>query len=304
MQAADAKIKFSLKGNMNEPMIETTISNRPPWERPFWKPTKGKGFIFFYLIAIHVLAVTGLILFPLPSLRVAGLALLFVCLGGLGTTVCYHRTLSHRTVKLNKVIEQVLIFCAMFNGSGAPASWVAYHRHHHSKSDTPEDISSPTHGGFWWAHLRWLYQSPRADTQYWCPEFNQGIYKVWTYAEVPVILLSLFCGAALGWQGFFWIGAVRLIYSLHMQCFVNSLTHLGHSADGDTSQNVWWLGPLQMAAWGENWHRNHHSNAGSARFGLRWWQIDFGWYFIRALEATGFAHNVRRPRPANQTVAN
>jgi fatty-acid desaturase len=289
---------------MNEPPIESTIVKSYPWERPFWKPTKGKGAIFFYLIAIHVLAVTGLILFPLPSLRVAALTVILAWLGGLGTTVCYHRALSHRTVKLNKAIEQALIFCAMFNGSGAPASWVAYHRHHHSKSDTPEDISSPTHGGFWWAHLRWLYQSPRADAQYWCPEFNKGIYKVWTYAEVPVLLLSLFCGAILGWQGLFWIGALRLVYSLHMQCFVNSLTHLGHSEAGDTSQNVWWLGPLQMTGWGENWHHNHHSNAGSARFGLRWWQVDIGWYFIWALEALGFAHSVRRPRPANQIAAN
>lgn len=289
---------------MNDSTIESTIAKSYAWERPFWKPIKGKGAVFFYLIVIHLLAVTGLILFPLPSLRVFLVALSLIGLGGLGTTVGYHRTLAHRSVKLNKIVEQALIFFAMFNGSGAPASWVAYHRHHHSTADTSEDISSPTHGGFWWAHLRWLYQSPRADAQHWCPEFNRGIYKAWTYAEVPILLLSLFCGAVLGWQGFFWIGAIRLVYSLHMQCFVNSLTHLGHNEDGDTSQNVWWLGPLQITAWGENWHRNHHSNAGSARFGLRWWQVDVGWYFIRALEAVGFAHNVRRPRPANQTVAN
>lgn len=284
-------------------VVEGTNESRP-WDRPIWKPTKGKGAIFFYLVAIHVLAVVGLILFPLPSLRVGMTALALVILGGLGTTVCYHRTLSHRTLKLNLAIEQVLIFCAMFNGSGAPTSWVAYHRHHHSKADTAEDISSPTHGGFWWAHLRWLYQSPRADAKKWAPELNKGVYTFWTYAEVPVILLSLFCGALMGWQGFFWIGAIRLVYSLHMQCFVNSLTHLGHSEDNDTSQNVWWLGPLQLAAWGENWHRNHHSNAGSARFGLRWWQVDVGWYFIWTMEAMGFAKNVRRPRVAVPALSN
>src|SRR6266571_4049326 len=123
---------------------------------------------------IHVLAVIGLILFPLPSLRILSLTLLFTALGGLGTTVCYHRVLAHRTLKLNKVIEQLLVFWAMFNGSGAPASWVAYHRNHHSHTDTPEDISSPKQGGFWWAHLRWLYQSAAADRQRWCPELNQG----------------------------------------------------------------------------------------------------------------------------------
>jgi fatty-acid desaturase len=251
--------------------------------------------VLFYLLLIHVLAVIGLFLFPLPGWKILGLALLFTILGGFGTTVCYHRMLAHRTLRMNRLIEHLLVFFAVFNGSGAPASWVAYHRHHHSRADTPEDISSPKHAGFWWAHLRWLYQSAPADRQAWCPEMNRGAYKVWTLAEVPLLLLSLSCGLALGWPGVFWLGSIRLVYSLHMQCFVNSLTHLGHSDESDSSKNVWWLGPFQLAAWGENWHRNHHSNAGSARFGLRWWQIDMGWYFIYALEALGLASNVRRP---------
>ncbi|HEX2712565.1 MAG TPA: fatty acid desaturase [Candidatus Acidoferrales bacterium] len=277
-------------------MSQTAIQEIRPWERPFWRPARGKAGVLFYLVLIHTLAVIGLILFPLPSLRILSLTLLFTALGGFGTTVCYHRMLAHRTLKLNKVIEHLLVFWAMFNGSGAPASWVAYHRHHHSRSDTPEDICSPTHGGFWWAHLRWLYQSAPADPQRWCPELNHRAYKFWTLAQAPVVLLSLFCGLALGWQGFFWLGAIRLVYSLHMQCLVNSLTHLGHSEEGDSSKNVWWLGPLQLTAWGENWHRNHHSNAGSARLGLRWWQMDIGWYFIYALEMAGLARNVKRPR--------
>jgi fatty-acid desaturase len=277
-------------------MSQTTPQEIRPWERPFWKPARGRAGVFSYLVLIHVLAVIGLILFPLPSLRILSLTLLFTALGGFGTTVCYHRMLAHRTLKVNKIIEHLLVFWAMFNGSGAPASWVAYHRHHHSSTDTPDDVSSPKQGGFWWAHLRWLYQSARADPQRWCPELDRGTYKVWTLAQTPVILLSLFGGLALGWQGFFWLGAIRLVYSLHMQCLVNSLTHLGHSEEGDSSQNVWWLGPLQLTAWGENWHRNHHSNAGSARLGLRWWQTDVGWYFICALEAVGLASNVKRPR--------
>lgn len=277
-------------------MSETGIHEIRPWEQPFWKPVRGRGSVLFYLVLIHVLAVIGLILFPLPSLKVLGVTLLLTFLGGLGTTVCYHRLLAHRTLKLNKFVEHFLIFWAVSSGSGAPASWVAFHRHHHSCPDTPDDISSPKQGGFWWAHLRWLYQSAPADQQKWCPELTRGMYKFWSYAEAPMLLLFLCGGAVFGWQGFFWIGAIRLVYMLHMQCFVNSLTHLDHSEERDSSKNVWWLGPLQLAAWGENWHRNHHSNAGSARFGQRWWQPDIGWYFICAMESIGLASGVKRPR--------
>ncbi|HEY2495469.1 MAG TPA: hypothetical protein VGK24_00240 [Candidatus Angelobacter sp.] len=277
-------------------MNQTTIQKIQPWERPVWQPAPVKIPIFIYLILVHILALMGLILFPIPNARVL-IATLVICgLGGLGTTVCYHRLLAHRTFKLNKAVEPMLILCAIFNGSGAPATWVAYHRHHHSHADTLEDVSSPRQGGFWWAHLRWLYQSAPADPQRWCPELNRGAYRFWEYSEVPIIMLSMSCGLMLGWQGFFWIGAIRLVYSLHMQCFVNSLTHLGHSGERDSSQNIWWLGPLQLTAWGENWHRNHHTYAGSARLGLRWWQIDIGWYFIFFLEAIGLARNVKRPR--------
>ncbi len=41
-----------------------------PWDRPFWKPVKGKGAIFFYLVLIHVFAIIGLILFPVPGWKV------------------------------------------------------------------------------------------------------------------------------------------------------------------------------------------------------------------------------------------
>lgn len=279
---------------MNQPAVGVVH----PWEQPFWKPAKGKWGVLLYLIIIHVLAVIGIILYPVPSLKVFLISLSIAALGGFGTTVCYHRLLAHRTLKLNKVVEHILVFGAMFSGGGAPASWVAYHRHHHSHVETPNDISSPKQGGFWWSHLRWLYQSEQADKQRWCPELTRGFYKVWMFTEAPLLIFSICFGIIWGWQGFFWIGAMRLVYTLHMQCFVNSITHLGHEEEGDSSKNLWWLGPLQLTAWGENWHKNHHSNAGSARLGLHWWQPDMGWYLIVALESVGLASGVKRPNMA------
>ena len=54
--------------------METSLTQRAPvaqpWHRPFWKPVHGKEGVFTYLILIHVLSLIGLILFPLPSLKV------------------------------------------------------------------------------------------------------------------------------------------------------------------------------------------------------------------------------------------
>src|SRR5215813_8447404 len=104
-------------------MTHSAIVVSKPWDRPFWKPVRGKEGVFTYLILIHVLATVGIISFPIPTLKVLGFTVFFTCLGGLGTTVCYHRLLAHRTLKVNRFVEQVLIFWAIFNGSGHPASW-------------------------------------------------------------------------------------------------------------------------------------------------------------------------------------
>jgi fatty-acid desaturase len=58
---------------------------------------------------------------------------------------------------------------------------------------------------------------------------------------------------------------------LHMQMVVNSLPHTapGLPEGADASRNIWWLGPLQLGAWGENWHKNHHRDVNAARFGRK-----------------------------------
>jgi fatty-acid desaturase len=273
------------------------LAQERPWNRPWWKPLPGHLATFFFIILIHLLAIVGLVSYPIPSWRVLAISLLFACLGGLGTTVCYHRTLAHRSLKLNRFVEQALIFITIFNGNGSPLRWVANHRQHHAKADTIEDISSPHFGGFWWAHIRWVYQWPASEVKRWCPDLNIWPYRIWFVLLTPVILLSIFSGLLWGWEGFFWIGAIRLVYTLHFQMVVNSVLHMSPEVpEGeDSSRNIWWLGPFQLGAWGENWHRNHHGEANSARFGRQWKQIDVGWYFILLLEQLGLAWDVRRP---------
>ncbi len=277
----------------------STLAERLPWEQPWWRPAPGQWATFGYLISIHILSLIGLILYPIPSGSIFVVALSLLLLGGLGTSVCYHRALAHRTAKLNAVVEHILIFFTVFNGSGSPIQWTANHRHHHAQADTIDDVSSPRFGGFWWAHLRWLYQWPQSDPRRWSPDLMGNRYLVWSTLQPMLVGGSLFWGLLVfGWEGFFWIGPIRLMYALHMQCFVNSLLHLSPDAPEhtDSSRNIWWLGPLQLTAWGENWHRNHHQNPNSARFGWTTWQVDMGWYFLMLLEKFRLVKDVKRPR--------
>ncbi|MHB9002096.1 MAG: fatty acid desaturase, partial [Thermoanaerobaculia bacterium] len=185
---------------------------------------------------------------------------------------------------------------AIFHGSGAPASWTANHRQHHAKVETPDDVSSPWIGGFWWSHLRWLWQAGNVPISRWSPDLDKPQYRFWQRAQIPMLALSLFGGLVFGIPAFFWIGPIRLVFSLHAQCFVNSIAHMrpDRKPGEDSSQNIVWLGFIHMLQ-GENWHGNHHAKPAAARLGWTPWQIDFGWYVIWMLERVRLARKVRRP---------
>ncbi len=269
----------------------------PPWEWPWWRTTKHDRIILPWFILIHSTAAVGLILFPMPGWRILLGAIALSWIGGLGTTICYHRSLAHRALRLNPWISSVLTFFAMFNGSGSPTTWVASHRVHHAYADTEEDLSSPVRHGFWWAHLRWLWQADAPSVAQFCPDLNRPLYRVWRLLQPAILTLSFFGGLYFGLCAFFWLGAIRLVFSLHAQCFVNSVCHsqpdtlLGE----DSSRNVRWLGLMHFFQ-GENWHRNHHARPAVARLGLTWRQPDVGYAMICVLEWMGLASNVRRLR--------
>ncbi len=109
-------------------------------------------------------------------------------------------------MKLNPVVRNILVFFAMLNGSGSPLSWAANHRLHHAKSDTPEDVSSPRVGGFWWSHLRWLWQAGAAPIKRYCKEMDTPGYRFWKHAQIPLCAAGLLVGLPFGLTAFFWMG--------------------------------------------------------------------------------------------------
>ncbi len=61
----------------------------------------------------------------------------------------------------------------------------------------------------------------------------------------------------------------------------------------DASTNI-----TPVAAWigGEELHNNHHAYPTSAKFSIRWYEFDLGWFYIRTLSIMGLA-TVRKTAP-------
>jgi len=280
-----------------------TIHELEPWKRSFFYCAPGEIPTLLWVLGIHAIVIAGLIFLPFPGWIVFGVALALLWLGGLGTTVAYHRALSHRSLNLHPAVEHTLIFFAMLNGSGNPLTWVANHRYHHRHSDSDGDVSSPRQG-FWWAHLRWLWQWPAAPIERYCRDMNTPAYRFWGKVQVTVLALSLLGGLALwpflGWKMALatcvWAGALRCAFALHVQCTINSFCHMGTvSEQGGSELNLWWL-LLPHLGQGENWHFNHHANASNPKLG-RGMQLDVGWMVIKGLSYIGLATDIKSTKP-------
>jgi stearoyl-CoA desaturase (delta-9 desaturase) len=271
-------------------------STASPWKRSWFYCAPGEWKTLGWIALLHVAVIGGAFLISTPSWWIVLGSLAVIVLGGLGTTVAYHRSLAHGGVKLNPVIEHALIFIAMLNGSGKPLTWVANHRLHHATSDGEEDISSPVQGGFWWSHLRWLWQAGQAPTARYCGPLDRPAYRIWGKLQIPILALSFFGALPFGVTAWYWFGPLRLLWALHTQCTINSICHLDDPRSvGGSSRNVWWLAPFHFLQ-GENWHRNHHDDPTDARLGRTKAQIDLGWWAIVVLRCVGLAGTIRRSR--------
>ena len=213
-------------------------------------------------------------------------------------TAGYHRYFSHRSYKTSRFFQFVLAFLAQSSAQRGAVWWAAIHRHHHLQSDTPEDIHSPMHMGFWASHVGWIFRPKRYTADYSSVrDLTRYPELVWLnkYHLVPAIILAVACFLAGGWQmlvvGFFWSTVV--LY--HGTFFINSLAHVVGTqryVTGDDSRNNWWLALITL---GEGWHNNHHHYQSATAQGWRWYEIDISYYLLKVLSWMGVVWDLRAP---------
>ncbi len=239
-------------------------------------------------------------------------------LTGLGMTVGYHRLFTHGAFSTGTPVSCLLIIMGSMAGRGPMLSWVAMHRRHHELSDHEGDLHSPNlHGatmpgrlkGFLHAHLTWMIEHDYPNVAHYVPDLMaqrtlvavNRYYYVWVLLGLllPMFIGGLVAGSLWGAvAGFLWGGVVRMFVVEQSMSAINSVMHsIGARpfvTRGDNSRN---LGVMALLAWGEGWHNNHHAFPYSAAFGLRWFQFDPGYLFIRMLAAVGLAWNIKVPSP-------
>ncbi len=235
--------------------------------------------------------------------------LVFYLYHGLGTTLGYHRLLTHKSLKVPALLKYFIISGGYLGLMGAPITWVGVHRLHHQKSDLPGDPHSPR-DGFKHALYQWMFEMSTIQTEEELHAQTQDLlsdkWLAWLGIRHDAQQAQMCLGFCVAFRVliFFTLGLIPLMANLAATAvtfwstqFVNVFCHMksqgyrSHETK-DLSRNVWWVGILAL---GEGWHNNHHAIPKSARHGFDWFEFDLTWYTIWLLEKLGLATTVIRP---------
>jgi len=244
------------------------------------------------------------------------LFLSFYAATGLGITVGYHRLFTHRSFRAVRPVRIVLAVLGGMGVEGSVVDWCATHRRHHAFADQYGDPHSPHLAkapgilgvviGLWHAHSGWLFDDEATKPDEYAPDLVADrdlmrISRAFPFLTVLTFVLPAMIGFAVtrslvgALTAFVWGSLVRVFLLHHVTWSINSICHFyGREAyrAKDESKNVWALSPVSF---GESWHNNHHAFPWSARLGIGRWQIDFGWYVIRALAIVRLIRDVKVP---------
>ena len=255
------------------------------------------------LVLIHLAALAAFWpgFFHWSSLIV--MVVLIYVTGGFGIALGFHRTLTHRSMRLWKPLEYATTLCGCLALQGSPIDWVATHRAHHAHTDTAGDPHD-ANAGFRWSHFLWLVMpNPNVvcgdERRRYAPDLVDDPFYVFLdrYHNWLTVLLAavLFAFGGVSWV--IWGVFVRLVLVYQFTWLVNSAAHtVGYRSfrTPDRSTNCWWVALL---GWGEGWHNNHHAFPFSVRHGLRWYELDVTWLLVKALAIFRLATDLKLPTP-------
>ena len=226
------------------------------------------------------------------------LLVVFAVVTGLGTSLGYHRLLTHRSFQTTPWITGMALAAGAMAVPSRPIDWAARHLEHHAHADREGDPHSPL-DGLLHAHVGWMFGVSAAKRERYCRRLMRDPVVMFIERTALVWLaLGLAVPALIdGWRGLLWGGIVRMAIHNHAMFGVNSICHAFGSqpfATGDESRNNRLIAVL---AFGEGWHNNHHAFPAMAYHGMGS-RPDATGLVIRGLERAGLAWDVNRPDPA------
>ncbi|MCE3262482.1 MAG: aminotransferase [Pseudoduganella sp.] len=245
----------------------------------------------------------GLLAFSGWQLLLVGLATTHATI--VTVTVYLHRCQTHRALTLHPAVGHLFRFWLWLTTGMVSREWVAVHRCHHAHCETTRDPHSPQVAGInavLWSGAE-LYQdavrTPGLVERYGAggPDdwLERHVYGRYTWQGVGLLLLlelTLFGAPGLTlwacqmmWIPFFAAGVI------------NGVGHYAGYRNYDCKEAATNIVPFGALIGGEELHNNHHTFPTSAKFSVRWFEVDIGWAYISVLRWLRLATVRHQRRP-------
>jgi stearoyl-CoA desaturase (delta-9 desaturase) len=223
-------------------------------------------------------------------------------------TIFLHRAQAHRALDLHPIPSHFFRFWLWLTTGMVTKEWVAIHRKHHAKCETPEDPHSPQTRGIKTVLLTGseLYRT-EAKNQETLARYGhntpndwleRNLYSRFSWQGVGLMLIiNVLLFGALGAT----VWAVQMAWiPITAAGIINGIGHwwgYRNFEAPDASTNI---SPIGLIIGGEELHNNHHTYPTSAKLSVKPYEFDIGWAYIRALESLGLAV-VRKTPPRLET---
>lgn len=219
----------------------------------------------------------------------------------MGVTLYLHRDATHRGLDLHPILRHFFRFWLWMTSGIVTREWVAVHRKHHARCETPDDPHSPVVFGIKKVLLEGaeLYQAAARDPET-IAKYGRGTPNDWLernlysrfrntgIAAMLVIDLVLF-----GVYGIIIFAAQMLANPLMAAGVVNGIGHWWGYRNFECPDAARNIAPWGLLIAGEELHNNHHAFPSSAKFSVQPWEFDIGWAYIRIFQALGLAKVIR-----------
>ena len=218
-------------------------------------------------------------------------------------TIFLHRTQAHRAMDLHAIPSHFFRLWLWLGTGMVTKDWVAIHRKHHAKCETPDDPHSPQTRGIktvFWKGAE-LYRA-EAKNQETLTKYGSGTPDDWVernvysrFSWLGVVLALLIDMALFGAAGAA-VWAVQMLWiPVTAAGVINGIGHYWGYRNfevTDASTNIF---PWGVIIGGEELHNNHHTYPTSARFSVKPFEFDIGWLYIVLMQKIGWARVKKTP---------
>jgi len=228
-----------------------------------------------------------------------------------GVTIFLHRCMAHRSLDLHPIAQHFFRFWLWLTTGMVTKEWTAIHRKHHAKCETEDDPHSPQTRGIRKVLLEGaeLYRE-EAKNKETIAKFGHGTPDDWVernvysrFAWQGVGLMLIIDVALFGVIGLS-VWAVQMLWiPIHAAGIINGLGHWWGYRNYDCEDASTNVSPWGFIIGGEELHNNHHTYPTSAKFSIKWYEIDVGWWYIRAMQSVGLAKVKKTPPKARLVEA-